>query len=114
MPARISEKARGWPRVWNTSDLLVSPTLASPPAPEFVPCSGDIVLAPVSVGMAALSRALPRPHAGGRKVGKQQGEKKGEGEKEGKKKERRNKRHQQKASHQVLPVRNRVEQQKLN
>lgn len=113
MPARISEKVRGWPRVWNTWDLLVSPTLASPPAPEFVPCSGDIVLAPVSVGMTALSKALPSPHTGGRKVGKQQREKK-EGEKEGEKKERRNKRYQHKVSHQALPVRKRVEQQTLN
>ena len=69
MPARISEKVRAQPRYWNTWNLLDGPTLTSPPAPEFVPCSGDFLIAPVSVGMRALSRALPDPRTGGRNGG---------------------------------------------
>ena len=110
MPTRINDKVRGRPWAWNTWNLLVGPTLASPPAPEFVPCSGGILVAPVSVGMAALSRALPGSRADGRKVGKKQGGKKGgekkEEEREGEKKERRSKRYQQKAS---LAFRQKVE-----
>jgi len=116
MPTRINDKVRGRPWAWNTWNLLVGPTLASPPAPEFVPCSGGILVAPVSVGMAALSRALPGSRADGRKVGKQQGGKKGEEkeeEKEGEKKERRTKRYQQKVSLKPLPYRKKVEQQTL-
>ncbi|KAH0022495.1 hypothetical protein KCU78_g5742, partial [Aureobasidium melanogenum] len=72
MPARIGEKVRGRPKVWNTWDLLVSPTLTSPPAPEFVPCSKGIVIKPASMGMVALSKALPKPQAKGPPVDKQE------------------------------------------
>jgi hypothetical protein len=96
MPARISEKVRAQPRYWNTWNLLVGPTLTSPPAPEFVPRSEGILIAPVSVGMRALSRALPNPRTGGRN----------EGEQEDAKKERRKKRTGQKMMLQAkLPFR---------
>ncbi|KAG9842798.1 hypothetical protein KCU98_g5651, partial [Aureobasidium melanogenum] len=85
MPARIEEKVRGRPKVWNTWNLLVSLTLTSPPAPEFVPCSKGIIIKPASMGMAALSKALPKPQAKGPHVEKQEV-----------KKERRNKRNKQK------------------
>ena len=94
MPARISEKVRAQPRYWNTWNLLVGPTLTSPPAPEFVPRSEGILVAPVSVGMRALSRAWPDPRTGGRNGG------------EDAKKERKKKRDKQKTMLQArLPFR---------
>jgi hypothetical protein len=94
MPARIDEKVRGRPKVWNTWNLLVSPTLTSPPAPEFVPCSESAVVAPVSVSMAALSRVLAKSGTKGRTVVGQEGKKE-------EKKERKNKRTRQKVNLQV-------------
>lgn len=85
MPARDEEKVRGTPKVWNTWNLLVNPALTSLPAPEFVPCSKGIVVKPASMGLTALSKALPKPLAKGRPEEKQE-------EKEG----RRNKRIKQK------------------
>lgn len=32
------------------------------PAPEFLPCSEDIVLVPASLYMTDLAKALPKPH----------------------------------------------------
>ncbi|KEQ67377.1 uncharacterized protein M437DRAFT_80025 [Aureobasidium melanogenum CBS 110374] len=63
MPARIKEKVRSSPRLWNTWSLLDSPTLTSPPAPEFVPCYNDMIVAPFEMEMTALRSALPNPQA---------------------------------------------------
>lgn len=86
MPARIVEKVRGMSKLWNTWELLVTPTLTSPPAPKFVPCYNGMIVAPVDMEMTALRGALPDPLAKTRTA---------EQQKAGKK-ERRNKRVRQK------------------
>ncbi|KAG9598191.1 hypothetical protein KCU77_g4552, partial [Aureobasidium melanogenum] len=86
MPARIEEKVRGMPRLWNTWNVLVIPTLTSPLAPEFVPCYNDMIVAPFGMEMTALRRALPDPQSKSRTVEQQKASKK----------QRRNKRVRQK------------------
>jgi hypothetical protein len=50
------------PRRWNTWGLVEHRTMDGLPAPEFLPCSEDIVLVPASLYMTDLAKALPKPH----------------------------------------------------
>jgi hypothetical protein len=87
IPARIREKFRGMPRCWNTCGLVEHPTMDGLPAPEFLPCSEDIVLVPASLYMTDLAKALPKPHGQAVNV-EQRLEKKKEKRKERKKKKK--------------------------